>query len=115
MTGVIIEKWAAWQATPEEVNLLLQKLVENHIGWDAENKKLISLKDVDFTTWLHYQPSYGICPPPMSEEQFERFLNMYLFDKPYISTISLSDAQYRTELLDVILTKFSKKYRKERK
>lgn len=102
-------------ATPEEVNLLLQKLVENHIGWDPKNKKLISLKDVDFTTWLHYQPSYGVCPPPMTQEQFERFLNMYLFDKPYISSLSLSDAQYRTELLDAILTKHSKKYRKERK
>lgn len=102
-------------ATPDEVKFLLQKLVENDICWDAKNKKLISLKDVDFTTWLHHQPGYGICPPPMSEEQFERFLNMYLFDKPYISSVSLSDAQYRTELLDAILTKHSKKYRKERK
>lgn len=102
-------------ATPKEVKLLLQKLVENNTGWDAKNKELISLKNVDFTTWLHYQPSYGICPPPMSQEQFEYFLGKYLLGEPYITSISLSDAQYRTSLLDAILTKYSKKYRKERK
>ena len=110
-----IESTRLRMATQDEANSLLRKLVENDIGWDRNNLQLVKLKDASFTTWLACQPSYGICPPPMTQDQFERFLNMYLFDTPHISTLSLNDSQYRTELLDAILTKHSKKYRKERK
>lgn len=68
------------------------------------------------TYWLetHWQKG-NLCPPPMSAEQFEKFLILYLLSKDYRTVLSMPDDQARTELLHDILVRHSEVYRKEYK
>ena len=70
-------------------------------------------KGVPFHTWytLNHNP-HDLCPPPMSEADFEKFLLRYL-EKDFLTTLSLSDAQTRTELLWTILYDYSPEFREE--
>ena len=70
-------------------------------------------RGVPFHTWytLNHNP-HDLCPPPMSEADFEKFLLRYL-EKDFLTTLSLSDAQTRTELLWTILYHYSPEFREE--
>lgn len=68
---------------------------------------------ITFTEWLEDNKEYGILPPPMELEQFEKFLIQYLFDKEPQIVMPISEKQARTEILFDILSKYSKKFRKE--
>lgn len=68
---------------------------------------------ITFTEWLEENKKYGILPPPMELEQFEKFLVQYLFDvKPQI-VMPVSEKQARTEILFDILSTYSSKFKKE--
>jgi len=70
-----------------------------------------------FTEWLDKQPDYGLCPPPMTSDEFKDFITRYHVSE-YINkqdpvTTSMSKSQVRTEILCDILLIHSKKFRKE--
>ena len=68
------------------------------------------------TYWLNENWQKGnLCPPPMSVEQFEKFLILYLLSKDYRTVLSMPDDQARTELLHDILVRHSEVYQKEYK
>lgn len=68
---------------------------------------------ITFTEWLEENKKYGILPPPMELEQFEKFLVQYLFDKEPQIVMPVSEKQARTEILFDILSMYSKKFKKE--
>lgn len=68
---------------------------------------------ITFTEWLEDNKKYGILPPPMELEQFEKFLTQYLFDKEPQIVMPVNEKQARTEILFDILSKYSKKFGKE--
>lgn len=68
------------------------------------------------TYWLetHWQKG-NLCPPPISVEQFEKFLILYLLSKDYRTVLSMPDDQARTEILYDILVRHSEVYQREYK
>lgn len=80
---------------------------------ERKREGLWTRKGVPFHTWytLNHNP-HDLCPPPMSEADFEKFLLRYL-EKDFLTTLSLSDAQTRTELLWRILYDYSPEFREE--
>lgn len=70
-----------------------------------------------FTEWIDKQPDYGLCPPPMTSEEFKDFITRYHVSeyttKHFPVGISMSESQVRTEILCDILLIHSKKFRKE--
>ena len=69
--------------------------------------------DITFTKWLEENKKYGILPPPMELEQFEKFLIQYLFVKEPQIVMPVSEKQARTEILFDILLMYSSKFKKE--
>lgn len=74
------------------------------------------LEEETLTYWLetHWQKG-NMCPPPMSNVEFENFLIRYLLPKDYHIILSMPDAQARTEILHDILVRHSEVYQKEYK
>lgn len=72
---------------------------------------------MNFTEWLDTnKDGSNMCPPPMSTDEFERFLIEYLLDtkdSKYYIVSPLPDSQARTQILHDILLRYSKKYEKE--
>lgn len=69
--------------------------------------------DTTFTKWLEDNKKFGILPPPMELDQFEKFLIQYLFDKEPQIVMPVSEKQARTEILFDILSMYSSKFKKE--
>lgn len=66
------------------------------------------------TEWLdNHKEGHNICPPPMTAEEFERFLIDYLLGENYTIIMPMPDAQCRTQILHDILYEYCKKYRNE--
>lgn len=67
-----------------------------------------------FTEWyLENHKDGNLCPPPMTEDLFEKFLIKYLLNGKFMTTLSMSDAQTRAQLLWEIIDTHSKDYQKE--
>ena len=67
-----------------------------------------------FTEWLeNNHGDYGLCSPPISLEEFEKFLIRYLLPEPPQIVMPMTEAQCRTEILWDILMNNSKKFGKE--
>ncbi len=80
---------------------------------EGEREKIWTTECVPFHTWyaLNHK-AHDLCPPPMSEAEFEKFLLRYL-EKDFLTTLSMSDAQTRTEFLWRILYDYSPEFRDE--
>lgn len=88
-------------------------LIVSMCGWCERFEDKNKPYNTTFTEWLEDNKKYGILPPPMELEQFEKFLLQYLFDKEPQIVMPVNEKQARTEILFDILTKYSKKFGKE--
>lgn len=71
-----------------------------------------------FTEWLEIEwgkDPDNMCPPPLDPQQAIIFLKDYLLGEDWYSTMPMSTKQINTEIVGLILKKYSKRYRKERK
>ena len=69
-----------------------------------------------FTDWLENDAKdCGMITPPMEAQQCVDFLCDYLLGEDWYSTSGASATQVNTEIVFEILTKHSKKFRKEYK
>lgn len=71
-----------------------------------------------FTEWLKTEwgkDADNMCPPPLDAQQAITFLKDYLLGEDWYSTMPMSTKQINTEIVGLILEKYSKRYRKERK
>ena len=67
-----------------------------------------------FTEWYLKNHKEGdLCPPQMTNEEFENFLVKYLLDDDFCVDLSMSDKQARTILLSTILALYSDNFKKE--
>lgn len=69
-----------------------------------------------FTEWLTnelYKDSENMLPPKLSDKQTLVFLREYLLGSDWCVIDPISQEQFNTMLVDDILYKYSKKYRKE--
>jgi hypothetical protein len=69
-----------------------------------------------FTEWLTnelYKDSENMLPPKLSDKQALVFLREYLLGSDWCVIDPISQEQFNTMLVDDILYKYSKKYRKE--
>ena len=69
-----------------------------------------------FTEWLTnelYKDSENMLPPKLSDKQALVFLREYLLGSDWCVIDPISQEQVNTMLVDNILYKYSKKYRKE--
>lgn len=70
-----------------------------------------------FTEWLDREWSKdadNMCPPPLDAQLAVNFLKDYLLGEDWFSTMPMSTKQVNTEIVDAILDKYSRKYRKEK-
>ena len=63
--------------------------------------------------WEKYKDN--ICPPPLEPQQALDFLTDYLLGEGWYSTMPMSTKQINAEIVDKILDKYSKRYRKEKR
>ena len=69
-----------------------------------------------FTEWLDRNWEEGnLCPPPLNAQLAVYFLLDYLVDVDWYTTMPMSTEQVNTEIVDLILRNYSKKYQKELK
>lgn len=64
------------------------------------------------TDWLDEQPDYGLCNPPMSPDEALDFLFNYLIPEDY-DPLPEGAWQTNTYIVYQILSKYSRKFRKE--
>lgn len=70
-----------------------------------------------FTEWLDNECSKdpdNMRPPPLDAQLAVHFLKDYLLGENWFSTMPMSTKQVNTEIVDAILDKYSRKYRKEK-
>lgn len=69
-----------------------------------------------FSEWLdkNWQKD-NMLPPPMDAQQAVNFLEQYLLGEDWYIVNPLTNAQANVEIIDAILSRYSKKYRKEKK
>lgn len=71
-----------------------------------------------FTEWLDKEWAKdpdNICPPPLDPQMAIKFLTDYLIGEDWYATMPMSTKQVNTEIVDLILEKYSKRYRKEKR
>lgn len=71
-----------------------------------------------FVEWLDEEWSKdpdNMCPPPLDAQQAIYFLKDYLLGENWYSVMPMNTKQINTEIVGLILKKYSKRYRKERK
>ena len=91
----------------------LEKLFEKKIREKIE--KEIPRKDT-FSQWLEDRWEDGdMCPPPLEDKDALDFLRLYLLGKDWYVTMPISHNQCNTEIVDAILQKYSKDYKRELK
>lgn len=69
-----------------------------------------------FTEWLDKQQDYGLCPPPMTSEEFKDFITRYHvseYTTKYPRVTPMSKSRVWTEMLCDILLIHSEKFRRE--
>ena len=71
------------------------------------------MENEKFTDWLNNQEDYGIFAPPMEAETAIDFLRHYLLGENWYSPNPCHSKQINTEIVHLILLKYSKEYRKE--
>lgn len=68
----------------------------------------------NFTDWLKNNwDKDNIFPPPLEAQDAINFLKDYLLGEDWYSTNPISTKQINVEIVDEILSKYSKRYRKE--
>ena len=68
-----------------------------------------------FNEWLNSQDDYGIFSPPMDAETALDFLRRYLLGEEWYSPNPISSKQINTEIVYLILRRYSKRFNKELK
>ena len=71
------------------------------------------MKNKKLTDWLKEQDDYGIFAPPMDSDMAIDFLRHYLLGENWYSPNPCHAKQINTEIVHLILLKYSKEYRKE--
>lgn len=67
-----------------------------------------------FSEWLdQYWEDSDICPPPMHAQDALEILKDYLLGEDWYVALSMSTEQSNTLIVETILEKYSRKYRKE--
>lgn len=72
-------------------------------------------KNKTFDEWINEQDDYGIMAPPMDAETAIDFLRRYLLGEDWYSPNPVHSKQINTEIVYLILRRYSKRYNKERK
>ncbi len=72
-------------------------------------------KNKTFDEWINEQDDYGIIAPPMDADTAIDFLRRYLLGENWYSPNPISSKQINTEIVYLILSQYSKRYRNERK
>ena len=72
-------------------------------------------KNKTFDEWINEQDDYGIMAPPMDAETAIDFLRRYLLGENWYSPNPIHSKQINTEMVYLILRRYSKRYNKERK
>lgn len=72
-------------------------------------------KNKTFDEWINEQDDYGIFSPPMDAETALDFLRRYLLGENWYSPNPIHSKQINTEIVYLILRRYSKRYNKELK
>lgn len=72
-------------------------------------------KNKTFDEWINEQDDYGIISPPMDSDTAIDFLRRYLLGENWYSPNPISSKQINTEIVYLILRRYSKRYNKELK
>ena len=69
---------------------------------------------MEYTEWLDKNWQSGnMFPPPLDAQIALKFLKDYLLGEDWYTVNPISQEQINVEIVDAILSKYSKKYRKE--
>ena len=72
-------------------------------------------KNKTFDEWINAQEDYGIMAPPMDADTALDFLRRYLLGEEWYSPNPISSKQINTEIVYLILRRYSKRFNKELK
>ena len=72
-------------------------------------------KNKTFDEWINEQDDYCIISPPMDSDTAIDFLRRYLLGENWYSPNPISSKQINTEIVYLILRRYSKRYNKELK